>query len=121
MTNKEMYEEISRFAAATGREDIVVFCEKKIDQLNKKAEKAKETAKKKRAEGDALMSIVYEAMSDSEYETIGTIAAKIDYPDTTVSKITYRLTQLVKEGKAEKESISVGESSKKLMGYRKIN
>ena len=121
MTNKEMFEEISRFAIAAGREDIATFCNKKIDQLNKKAEKAKETAKKKRAEGDALMDTVYDVMSDSDYETIGTIAAKIDYPDVTVSKITYRLTQLVKEGKAEKESVSVEGSSKKLMGYRRIN
>ena len=104
-------------------EEVKAFCEKKIAALDRKAAKAKETAAKKRAEGDALMALVEEALSD-EFATVGDITEKVmeaGAEEATVSKVVYRVNQLVKAGKAEKSEISVedeeGKKSKR-MAYR---
>lgn len=124
VTKREMFEAI-KAAVVSGEwkydaDQVVGFCEKEIASLDKKAAKAKETAAKKRAEGDELMDAVREALTDN-FEPISEIAARIEGEDVTVSKVTYRLTQLVKNGAAEKQELTVvGENGKKrnIMGYR---
>ena len=127
VTKREMFEAIKE-AVATGEwaydEDAVIaFCEKEIGLLDKKAAKAKEAAAKKRAEGDELMEAVQAALGD-EFEPISEIAGRIEGEDVTVSKVTYRLTQLVKNGVAEKQEITVagvdGGKARKVMGYKLI-
>lgn len=120
MTKKEMFAFIaSKMADNT---DVVEFCDNEIALLEKKAAKAKEAAAKKRAEGDELSDAVFAALSTEGFEPIATIAARIDGPDVTVSKVTYRLTQLVKNGKAEKSEITVEGDGKarKIMGYKAV-
>lgn len=120
VTKKEMYSVIATLCA--DRKDIVEFCEKEIAALDTKAAKAKERAAAKRAEGDALLDKVYAALSE-EFQPLSEIATKIGDEDVTVSKITYRLTTLIKEGKAEKSEVTVQTSegkSRKVMGYRLI-
>ena len=122
ITKREMYESIIVWATTGEMKydgDVYIdFCQKEIDALDKKSAKAKETAARKRAESDALMDAVYEAMSTEEFEPIA------EGEDVTVAKVTYRLGQLFKAGKAEKQEIEVsgGESQKKrkAMGYRKV-
>ncbi len=128
ITKREMYEAI--IEAVNGGEwkydaDAVVdFCENEIALLDKKAAKAKETAAKKRAEGDELTDAVRAALSEDTFEAIADIAARIEGEDVTVSKVTYRLTQLVKNNEAEKSEIEVaggeGQKKRKIMGYRKL-
>ena len=104
---------------------IVEFCENEIALLDKKAAKAKETAAKKRAAGDNLTDAVRAVLSKEEFEPIADIAARIEGEDVTVSKVTYRLTQLVKNGEAEKAEVEIaggeGQKKRKIMGYRLIN
>lgn len=118
MTKKEMYAFIAETLSTN--DEVVQFCENEIALLDKKAAKAKEAAAKKRAEGDELTEAVFAALSTEEFEPIANIAARIDGPDVTVSKVTYRLTQLVKNGKAEKSEIVVEGDGKnrKIMGYK---
>jgi acyl-CoA reductase-like NAD-dependent aldehyde dehydrogenase len=120
MTKRNFYEAIANFAneghmAFTDAEGTVhvitnealaEFAEKEIDSLDKKAEKAKERAAKRRAEGDDLMAAVREALSD-EFETIADITAKIEGDDVTVAKVQYRLGQLYKNGEADKGDITI--------------
>ena len=105
-------------------DQLKAFAEKEITQLDKKAAKAKETAAKKRAEADELQNAVEAALSDTEFEPIAVIAGRIEGEDVTVSKVTYRLTQLVKAGVAEKQEIAVptgdGDKKRKIMGYRAV-
>ena len=101
---------------------ITAWAEKKIAQLDHKAAKAKETAAKKKAEGDALTDAVKAALSD-EFESIADIAARIEGEDVTVSKVSYRLNSLYKtEGSGvEKGEVVIKNGdgkSKKLVGYR---
>lgn len=129
ITKREMYEAIIE-AVEKGEwkfnpEDVIDFCKNEISLLDKKAAKAKETAAKKKAENDTLTDMVYEVLTD-EFQPIADIAAKIDNPDITVAKITYRLRVLVERGMAEKEQISIpvvseGSKARKIMAYRKMN
>ena len=126
ITKREMYEAV--IEVMNGGElkydpaDVIAFCENEIALLDKKAAKAKETAAKKRAEGDELTDAVRAALSADTFEPISDIAARIEGEDVTVAKVTYRLTTLVKNGEAEKSEITVPatETSKarKICGYR---
>ncbi len=127
ITKRDMFNAIKE-AVATGEwkydtDTVIEFCDKEIGLLDKKAAKAKENAAKKRAEGDELMEVVKSVLTD-EFTSIGEIAAKIEGEDVTVSKVTYRLTQLVKQGVAEKQEITVegidGAKNRKVMGYRLV-
>lgn len=130
ITKREMYEAIAA-GVKTGDftydvDDIVAFCDKEIASLDRKAAKAKERAVAKAAEGDALYALVEDALSTDEFKPIADIAAVVatSDADATVSKVTYRLTQLVKNGVAEKQEITVpgvdGGKARKVQGYRKL-
>ena len=137
MTKRNVYEALINYAnsgvmAYAGDEgDVVVtaealtaFAENEIALLDKKAVKAKERAATKKAEGDELTDAVRAAMSTEEFEPIADIAARIEGEDVTVAKVQYRLTQLVKNGEAEKEQITVpggeGQKARKIMAYKLI-
>lgn len=137
ITKKEMYGALVNFAnggelvadtkdgqVAVSMDQLKAFAEKEIAHLDKKAAKAKETAAKKRAEADELQNAVEAALSDTDFEPIAVIAGRIEGEDVTVSKVTYRLTQLVKAGAAEKQEIAVptgdGNKTRKIMGYRAV-
>lgn len=130
ITKREMYEALVAYAEATDMEvqvgeavvtatDFVAFATKEIEQLDKKAVKAKERAAAKRAEGDALTDAVL-AVLTGEFQTAADVAAQIEAEDATVAKVSYRLGALVKDGKAIKEDIKVDREGKKavLKGYK---
>lgn len=134
ITKKAMYGALVNFAnggeliaqtkdgeVAVTMDQLKAFAEKEIEHLDNKAAKAKETAAKKRAEADELQEAVAAALG-TEFEPIAVIAGRIEGEDVTVSKVTYRLTQLVKNGVAEKQEIAVptgeGNKTRKIMGYR---
>lgn len=125
LTKRSVYEALLKMVE-TGtleitEDELKTFCENEIALLDKKAEKAKERAATKRAEGDALTDAVRGALT-GEFESIADIAARIEGEDVTVSKVQYRLTQLVKAGEAEKDQITVPATettkARKIMGYR---
>lgn len=131
ITKREMYtiiaEGVQSGSFAVDTDEIVAFCNKEIDSLDKKAAKAKERAATKAAEADALTGLVSDALVTDEFKTIADIAAIVAESDgdATVSKVTYRLSQLVKNGVAEKSEVTVpgtnGGKARKVMAYRKIN
>lgn len=132
ITKREMFEALVAYADTTDMEvqigeavvtaaDFAAFATKEIEQLDKKAVKAKERAAAKRAEGDALTDAVLAVLTDS-FQTAAEIAAQIEDEDATVAKISYRLGSLVKDGKAVKDDIKVDREGKKtvLKGYRLV-
>ena len=128
ITKREMYEAIIAVVSAGefkyDKDEYIDFCQKEIELLEKKAVKAKESAAKKKAEGDQLTEAVYEVLSAEEFEPIADITARVDGEDVTVAKVTYRLGALVKAGKAEKSEIEVaggeGQKKRKIAAYRKL-
>ena len=133
MTKRNVYEALINYAT-TGvmsydgneitAEALAAFAENEIALLDKKAVKAKERAAQKRAEGDELTDAVRAAMSAENFEPIADIAARIEGEDVTVAKVTYRLTQLVKNGEAEKSELTIpggeGQKARKVQGYKLI-
>jgi hypothetical protein len=116
---------IEDFAEGLTDAAVVEFCANEIEHLDKKAAKAKETAANKKAEGDALTNAVRTVMSTTDFESIATIAARVEIEgeEVTASKVQYRLTQLVKNGEAEKQDVEIvdGDNKKrKVKGYRLI-
>ena len=102
---------------------ITAWAEKKIAQLDHKAAKAKETAAKKKAEGDELTDAVLAALT-TEFEPIAEIASRIEGENVTVSRVSYRLNTL---SKAENPSVEKGElvldgegKKRRVVGYRLI-
>ena len=128
MTKKDRYTkliDILKGAMATDADvtDLVEFCEAQIAQLDKKAEKAKETAASKKADTDP-MTVAIQALLTDDYATIGDITDKLDIADATEAKVRYRLNALVDAGVAEKTQVSVsageGAKARKLQAYRII-
>ena len=133
MTKRNVYEALINYATSgvmsydgneVTAEALAAFAENEIALLDKKAVKAKERAATKRAEGDELTAAVRAAMSTEEFEPIADIAARIEGEDVTVAKVTYRLTQLVKNGDAEKQELTIpgaeGQKARKVQGYKLI-
>ena len=126
VTKRERYESIKALFEAVGAvegidtDGIVAFCDKEIATLDTRAEKAKERAAEKRAEGDELQAAVLAALTD-EPASRQEVTDRIEGEDVTLAKVGYRLTALVKQGLAVKEEIAVtGEDgkSKKVAAYR---
>ena len=130
ITKREMFEALVAYANACDMDveindtavtsaDFVAFATKEIEQLDKKAVKAKERAAAKRAEGDSLTEMVLNVLT-ADFQTAADVAAQIEDEEATVAKVSYRLGALVKEGKAVKEDIKVDRDGKKavLKGYK---
>lgn len=127
ITKRERYESIMALCETVGAvegfdmDGIVAFCQKEVDALAARAQKAKDRAAEKRAEGDELQAAVLEALTD-ELATRQEITDRVDPSyEASVAKIGYRLTSLVKAGKAIKEEITIaGEDgkNKRVAAYR---
>ena len=125
ITKRDRYNEIiAILAGIEGTSDLIDFCEAEIELLNKKAAKVKEAAAAKKAEVDPLTEAVKAALTD-EFKTIADVTAALDPAlDATPSKVSNRLSGLVKAGAAEDTMVSVpgvdGAKARKVKGYRAI-
>lgn len=128
LTKKEMYEAIISMmegeSVEVEVEEIVEFCQKEIAQLEKKAEKAKEKAAQKKAETDALMDVVENVLSEEDFMPIADIVVAIGDEEVTTHKVISRLSALIKDGRVEKQYITVkdeeDQKGRKVMGYKKV-
>lgn len=113
MTKREVYAAViagvqAGTVAVEGMEteEVVAFFENEITNLDKRAERSRATAAKKREAGDLLMEAVKGALTE-DFQTIADIAAMIEGEEVTASKVTYRLNVLAKEGYAEKADVQI--------------
>ena len=122
VTKRENFEAIIAVLNDAGREDLAKVVAHEIELLDAKSLKAKARAAEKKAENDALTDIVISVLGE-DFETIPAITNKVIEVDetATVSKVQYRLVQLVKSGVAESSEIKVsdGTKSRTLKGYKK--
>ena len=121
MTKVEMYEVLKGIVEASDYEDkdgAIEFVDHQIELLAAKAEKAKERAAAKKVAGDELRAAV-EGVLTGELQTADVIAAQVAGEDVTKAKVVSRLTQLVKAGIVEKDTVKT-EDGRKVMAYRVI-
>lgn len=104
MTKTEMYGLIKDLCADNA--EVVAFCDKEINSLAVKAEKARARAAEKKAAGDELYAAVVSCLT-ADAQTAEDILAQLEGEDLTVAKIRARLSQAVKNGAAAKESVKV--------------
>ena len=116
VTKKDMFAEIITLARENGRVDIEEFCEVQIEQLNRKAEKAKERKAEKAAKGDTLKDAIAAVLTE-DLQTAADITEKVldAGEDVSRAKVVARLTKLVKEGVAGKMQVKV--DKKRVMAY----
>lgn len=133
VTKKDYYNNIIQ-AMKTGEVtidpvDIIAFCENEIAMLDRKAEKAKERAAAKKADGDALTDAVRAVLTD-EFAITADITLKVaealgDDAEVTIHRVQYRLTQLAKNGEAEVTDMKIeateNTKARTLKAYRKAN
>lgn len=136
MTKKNVFDALINFAnggelAYEGAEGTVVidmealklFAEHEIQLLDKKAAKAKETAKAKKAANDELTEAIAQVLTD-EFQTIAEVTAQIEGEDVTTAKVQYRLNALVKAHAAEKGEVTIaateGKKARKVVAYKVV-
>ena len=129
ITKRTVYETLIKVAEGESftdymtAEDLKAFAENELSLMAKKAEKAKERAAEKKAEGDALREVVQSVLT-ADYQTIADVTTQIEGEDVTTSKVQYRLNALVKAGQAEKEEVTLpaaeGKKARKVMAYRLV-
>lgn len=120
-TKKDYYEILKGIVANASVEngdELTSFIDKQIELIDNKAAKAKERAAEKKVEGDELRAVIKSVLTE-DYQTVDAIVAQIEGEDVTKAKIVARLTQLVKNGEAEKLAGKT-EDGKKAMTYRLI-
>ena len=116
---KEIVEESKDIETEISKEELLEFIDKQVASINAKAEKAKEKAAEKKANGDELREVVQSILTE-EYQTIDSIVSQIDGEEITKAKITARLTSLVKAGLATKSDVKNEETGKIQKVRRKI-
>lgn len=120
ITKKDMYNGlIATLTENFGDEvqEYVDFLQGEIAALDKRAEKEKERRAAKKAEGDDLKDAIAEAI-EAEPKTAETLAEELadEYPEITKAKVTYRASQLVKDGEIYKTQIKT-EDGRKVVAY----
>ena len=98
-TLKDYYNDIIALAQENGRDDLVEFCNDRIDKLSRKSSSKKPT--KTQVENEGIKDTILEVLGEVAPATATMIATD---PRVNVSnqKVTALLTQLIKEGKVEK-------------------
>lgn len=95
-------------------EDILNYVHTTIGQLEAKTAKAKERAAKAKAEGDELREAIESVLTD-EFKTIADIINELGIEDLTPGKVSARMGQLIRLGRATKTDVKVGD--RKVKGY----
>lgn len=120
LTKKDMYNGlIATLTENFGDEvkDYVDFLQGEIDALDARAEKEKARRAAKKAEGDDLKDAVANAIG-ADPITAEDIAEGLadEFPEITKAKVTYRASQLAKEGIIYKVQVKT-EDGRKVVAY----
>lgn len=119
LTKKDYYgmlKDIILTSDVDNKEELEAFIDRQIEIIDNKAEKAKERAAEKKAEGDELRAAIKSVLTE-DYQSADDILAQLEGEDLSKAKIIARLTQLVNNGDAEKAQAKT-EDGKKFMTYR---
>lgn len=119
LTKKDYYgmlKDIILTSDVDNKEELEAFIDRQVEIIDNKAEKAKERAAEKKAEGDELRAAIKSVLTE-DYQSADDILAQLEGEDLSKAKIIARLTQLVNNGDAEKAQAKT-EDRKKFMTYR---
>ena len=128
LTDKMIYQSIiDNTIADIDKEYLINWAQNKINQIDRKATRAKVTNSSISIESDPLMEAILEATSDEYFEPIAEIASRIQGEDVTFNKVAYRLNAATKINPPlmAKEKILYSSPGEKgfhwVVGYKRIN
>lgn len=123
ITKKTQFQAIRDILLANSSDSsLISFIDHELELLDNRSLTASKRAEKKRLEGDALRSTVYNALSFTDPLTIPEITTAMEDPNITEPMVRARLSQLVKQGLVDKTTKEVpvpGDNSRKLTAYTK--
>ena len=103
MTQKEMFNEIIKFAQAGNRQDIVEFCQGRIAVLEKKSENRTQTKTQK--ENAELAKIILNVLKGAKPMTVTEIQSRNEVLGSLSNqKVSAILRNMVKEGTVTKDT-----------------
>ena len=103
MTQKEMFNEIIKFAQAGNRQDIVEFCKGRIAVLEKKSESRTQTKTQK--ENAELAKIILNVLKGAKPMTVTEIQSRNEVLGSLSNqKVSAILRNMVKEGTVTKDT-----------------
>ena len=115
MTKRDKFlEVIAKLEQVSETKDLIDFMYEQIELIDRKAQKAKENAEKRKMQ-DELLPVVKECLTD-EFKTIADIVDEIAMEDVTAAKVSSRLNKLVASGDAVKETVII--EKRKLVAYK---
>lgn len=127
ITKREMFEGIKATLVENFDEadvaEYVEFIDTQIAAIDAKNEKEKAKRAEKKAQGDALGGAVAEAIFNADgaitaEEIASIVEVNSDIEDVTRAKVTYRASQLAKEGRVYKVNVKT-EDGRKVVAYTK--
>ena len=102
MTQKDYFNEIIAVVTEAGRDDLVAFCNDRIEKLNRKATNKKPT--KAQMANEVLKDVIVEVLAD--LDTPSTVSSILTDPrievGTSNQKVSALLKQLKDEGRVDK-------------------
>lgn len=119
-TKAQLFNALKDIVIATevdNQDEFIQFIDNELAILDKRKATAKARQAKKRAEGDELTKIVYNALTDKP-KTNTDIIEEINDEAVTAAKVTARLTKLINQGLVEKQILKI--EGKKRTAYVRI-
>ena len=119
-TKAQLFNALKDIVIATevdNQDEFIQFIDNELAILDKRKATAKARQAKKRAEGDELTKIVYNALTDKP-KTNTDIIEEINDETVTAAKVTARLTKLINQGLVEKQILKI--DGKKRTAYVRI-
>lgn len=99
MTIKDYFNEIIELAKENGRDDLVKFCEDRIDKLSRKTSDGKKKPTKAQIENEGIKDIILEVLGDMENPSTVSEIMTDGRIEISSQKLTTLLTQLRKAEK----------------------
>ena len=99
-TQKDYYNEIIEVVSKAGRDDLVEFCNDRIDKLSRKSDSKKPT--KVQIENEGIKDTIVEVLTELDAPTTATAIATDPRVNVSNQKVTQLLKQLIGEGKVSR-------------------
>lgn len=99
-TQKDFFNEIIEVLKENGRDDLIVFCEDRIDKLSRKSTSKKPT--KTQVENDVIKATILDVLTELDAPTTATAIATDPRVNVSNQKVSALLRQLIESGEVVK-------------------
>ena len=98
-TQKDFYNEIIEVLNEVGRDDLVAFCEDRIEKLSRKSASGSKKPTKTQVENEGIKDTIVNVLTELDTPTTATAIATDPRVNVSNQKVTALLKQLVTDGR----------------------